>query len=180
MRFDLLIQNLRKGTRYIDLEKRLENNRATFTFYPPFWRMFNYQLRGVTFNWSFLEFKSNLDPIVPDNTPGIYLFVLRPPFNVFIEYNHVMYVGMSDEGLKERLNSGYRTPSGVKSRPHVMRMILDYGEYLRWYYLPLPGLTEKRLREIETALIGYFCDPPINRKDQPVLIANASKSKLSI
>jgi hypothetical protein len=180
MKFDLLITNLSQGTKYIDLQKRLENNVASFTFFPPFWRLFQKKLKHVVFNWQYLEYNSNANPTVADATPGIYLFVLRPPYNVFEEYNHVMYVGMSDEGLNERLNKGYRTPSGVKLRPHVWRLILDYGNFLRWYYLPLPGFNQKQLEEVESYLIGYFCDPPINRKDQPTPIKEAKKSKLSI
>jgi hypothetical protein len=179
MKFDLLIRSLRSGTKYIDLQKKLENNQAQFTFYPPFWRLFNKKLNHVVFNWQSLEYKSNQNPAVAPSTPGIYLFVLKPPYQIFNEYSHVMYVGMSDEGLNERLNSGYRTPSLIKQRPHVHRLILDYGEYLIWHYLPLAGYTNAELKEVETLLIGYFCDPPINRKDAPVEIQNAKKSKLS-
>lgn len=180
MKFDLLIQNLRNGTRYLDLQKRLENNHAGFTIYPPFWRFFNNKLKDVKFNWQYIEFSSNLLPEVDANTPGLYLFVLKPPFAVFDDYNYVMYVGMTDEGLIERLSTGYRSPSSVKRRPHVWRLILDYGKYLRWYYLPLPGYTAKEIEEVESYLIGYFCNPPINRKDYPTPIKEAIKSKLSI
>lgn len=178
MKFDLLIQSLRSGTKYIDLQKKLENNQAQFTFYPPLWRLFNRKLSNVVFNWQCLDFKSNNNPAVAAATPGIYLFVIKPPFQIFDEYNHVMYVGMSDEGLIERLNGGYRTPSLIKQRPHVHRFILDYGEYLKWYYLPLNGYTSQQLREVESFLIGYFCNPPINRKDAPVEIQKAIRSKL--
>lgn len=180
MKFDLIIRRLAEGTKYIDLQKKLENNQATFTFYPPFWRMFQRKLSHVTFNWQHLEFSSNTNPLVAAATPGIYLFVIRPPYNVFEEYNHVMYVGMTDEGLNERLNEGYRTPSGVKLRPHVWRLILDYGRFLKWYYLPLPGFSDAQLKEVESFLIGYFCDPPINRKDAPTPIREAKKSKISL
>jgi hypothetical protein len=180
MKFDLLIRSLSEGTKYIDLQKRIESNMATFTFYPPFWRLFNRKLNNVNFSWKSLEFSSNANPTVAPATPGIYLFVLKPPYNVFQEYNHVMYVGMTDEGLIERLNGGYRTPSGVKLRPHVWRLILDYGRFLNWYYLPLPNYNVTQLKEVESFLIGYFCDPPINRKDSPTPIKEAKKSKLSI
>jgi hypothetical protein len=178
MKFDLLIRSLSEGTKYINLQKKLENNWASFTFYPPFWRLFNNKLKHINFNWQYLEYSSGANPLVAPQTPGIYLFVLRPPYSIFTEYNHVMYVGMSDEGLNERLNDGYRTPSQVKLRPHVWRLILDYGPFLRWYYLPLPGFSKKELEEIESLLIGYFCNPPINRKDAPTPIKEAKKSKL--
>lgn len=180
MKFDLLIRSLSEGTKYIDLQKKLENNEAKFTFYPPFWRLFNYKLKDINFNWQFLEYKSDSVPAVNEATPGIYLFVLKPPHSIFEEYTHVMYVGMTDEGLRERFSGGYKTPSGVKQRPHVWRLILDYGRFLRWYYLPLPGYNKTQLEEIESLLIGYFCDPPINRKDQPTPVKEAKKSKLSI
>jgi hypothetical protein len=178
MRFDLLIQNLRTGSRYIDLQKRLENYKFEVTTYPPFWRLFNYKLRNETLNFSSLKFSSNANPTVTDGTPGIYLFVLKPLPEIFSEYSMILYVGISEEGLIERLNKGYRTPSMVKQRPHVQRMILDYGDYLYWYYSPLIGKTNAELKEIESNLIGYFCDPPINRKDQPIPISNASRSKM--
>lgn len=180
MKFDLLIQNLKGGTKYLDLQKKLENNCATFTFYPPFWRLFNKKLNKIKFNWSYIDFNGNTKPMVPPLTPGIYLFVLKPPHSVFDSYNHIMYVGMTNEGLIERLNSGYKSQSAVKKRPHVWRMILDYGSFLKWYYLPLPGLNKKEIEEVESYLIGYFCDPPINRKDQPTPILQAKKAKLSI
>ncbi|MCW3072889.1 MAG: hypothetical protein JWO44_2779 [Bacteroidetes bacterium] len=179
MKFDLLIRSLTEGTKYIDLQKKLETNAATFTFYPPLWRLFNKKLAHITFNWQHLEFSSNADPLVAASTPGMYLFVLKPPYAIFEGYNHIMYVGMSEEGLIERLNKGYRTPSSVKQRPHVWRLILDYGLFLRWYYLPLPGLTNSELKEVESFLIGYFCDPPINRKDEPTPIKEAKKAKMS-
>jgi hypothetical protein len=178
MHFDLLIRRLKQGTKYIDLQKRLENNRAFFSYYPPFWRYFNKKLSHIQFNWRSLEFRSDANPDVAPETPGIYLFVMKPPYSIFNEYNYVMYVGMSEEGLNERLNSGYRTPSGVKLRPHVHRLILDYGKYLSWHYLPLEGYNEQQLKEIETLLIGYFCDPPINRVSQPIPIREANKAKM--
>lgn len=178
MKFDLLIQNLKTGIKYIDLQKRLENNKSQFTHYPPFWRYFNSKLSHVNFNWQFIDFASSNDPAVPPNTPGVYLFVMQPPYAIFDNYCHIMYVGMSDEGLIERLNKGYRSPSLVKARPHIHRLILDYGKYLRWYYISLNGFNKAQLREVESFLIGYFCNPPINRTDAPVEIANANKSKL--
>jgi hypothetical protein len=180
MKFDLLIRSLTTEAEHIKLQKKLENNQANFIFYPPFWKFFQKKLSHVTFNWQYLEFSSTANPAVAAATPGIYLFVLRPPYPVFPEYNHIMYVGMSDEGLNERLNTGYRTPSGIKLRQNVMRLILDYGRFLRWYYLPLPGYSVAQLREVESFLIGYFCDPPINRRDQPTPIKEAKKSKLSV
>lgn len=81
MQYDLLIQNVssRSATRHIDLEKVLENSRTIFTCYPPFWRLFNNKLSKlkVTFKWQKLNYSSNANPIVTNNTPGIYLFVLE-------------------------------------------------------------------------------------------------------
>jgi len=183
MQYDLLIQkkSSRSDTRYIDLQKKIENNRGDFTFYPPFWRLFNKKLSDlkISFLWQKLEYSSNDNPTVPDNTPGIYLFVLQPSPSIFESYNFVMYVGMTSDGLKERLNNGYRMPSTIKARPNIHRMINDYGKYLTWYYLPLPKKTEAKLRIIEENLIGFFCNPPINRKDSPYIISQANKSKMS-
>lgn len=182
MNYDLLIQRLktRTGTRYIDLQKRLENNESSFLHFPPFWRMYKSKLeKKVTFIWQNLKFSSGDDPVVSANTPGIYIFVLKPNFDVFKEYGFVMYVGMSDEGLIERLNTGYRVPSSVKARPNIHRLILDYGDFLHWYYMPMPGKTTTELKEIESFLVGYFCDPPINKKDAPHIITEAKKSKMN-
>ena len=178
MQFDLLLQNLKSGTKYLDLQDRMNANSASFTYYPPFWRLFGYKLRSINFNWQHLDYKSDENPNVAPKTPGIYLFVMKPPLSIFSEYSHVMYVGMSDEGLNERLNNGYRMPSVVKLRPNIHRLILNYGKYLVWYYLPLDGFNKTQLKEIETLLIGYFCDPPINKKDQPIQIRQANKSKM--
>lgn len=178
MQFDLLLQNLKGDVKYINLRKRLENNQSMFVYYPPFWTLFNRKLRNIRFNWRSLDYKSGANPDVKPKTPGIYIFVIKPPHSIFDEYNHIMYVGMTEEGLIERLNSGYRTPSGVKLRPHVHRLILDYGRYLMWYYSPLEGYSEKQLKEVETLLIGYFCDPPTNKISQPVQIREANKSKM--
>tara|TARA_R110000782_G_C14743243_1_gene406373 strand:+ start:531 stop:1082 length:552 start_codon:yes stop_codon:yes gene_type:complete len=183
MQYDLLIQNIssRSDTRHIDLQKALENNKTEFTFYPPFWRLFSLKLSklNVVFNWKKLEYSSNDNPKVPPKTPGIYLFVLESNPIVFECYKYVMYVGMTDDGLIERLNTGYRTPSAVKNRPNIHRLILDYGNFLTWYYLPLPNFGKSQLLDIESNLIGYFCDPPINKKDAPFVVKQANKSKMS-
>lgn len=182
MQYDLLIQGIssRSETRHIDLQKSLENNTCDFTFYPPFWRLFNYKLSkyDIDFSWQKLNYSSGIDPDVKPKTPGIYLFVLEAEPVLFDSYKYVMYVGMTNDGLIERLNTGYRTPSGVKNRPNIHRLILDYGKYLNWYYLPLPNRPEKELKEIETNLIGYFCNPIINKKDAPYVIKEANKSKM--
>ena len=178
MQFDLLLQSLKGETKYLDLQDRMNINSSPFIYYPPFWRLFAKKLKNITFNWQSLDYKSGDNPKVNPNTPGVYLFVLKPPYSIFPEYSHVMYVGMSDEGLIERLNQGYRMPSTIKARPNVHRLILKYGQYLAWYYLPLPGYNKTQLKEVETHLIGYFCDPPINKKDQPLPIRQANKSKM--
>lgn len=183
MQYDLLIQKIssRSDTRYIDLQKKIENSRSDFTFYPPFWRLFNKKLSDlkIDFLWEKLKYSSNDNPIVGDNTAGIYMFVIQPFPTVFESYNFVMYIGMTADGLKERLNNGYRMPSTIKSRPNIHRMILDYGKYLSWYYLPLPKKNKAELLEIEENLIGFFCNPPINKKDSPYVITQANKSKMS-
>jgi hypothetical protein len=184
MQYDLLIHNIssRSETRHLDLQKKLENNASDFTFYPPFWRFFKMKLArlNISFNWSKINFSSsNETPQVPNSTPGIYLFVLESKPVVFDSYKFVMYVGMTNEGLRERLQNGYRMPSSVKKRPNIHRLILDYGKFLSWYYLPLPNKTPDELLEIESNLIGYFCNPPINKKDAPFLIRQAQKSKMS-
>lgn len=178
MQFDLLLQNLKSGTKFLDLQDRIANNSSPFVYYPPFWRLFGKKLKNIQFDWRSLDYKSGADPDVNPKTPGIYLFVLKPPYSIFSDYSHVMYVGMSEEGLIERLNQGYRMPSVVKLRPNVHRLILHYGKYLTWYYLPLEGYSKQQLKEVEMLLIGYFCDPPVNKKDQPVQIREANKSKM--
>ena len=183
MQYDLLIQKIssRSSTRYIDLQKKIENNQSFFSFYPPFWRLFKIKMDKfkINFNWSYLQYSSNLNPTVPAGTPGIYLFVLEPTPNIFEGYRFIMYVGMTEDGLIERLNNGYRMPSTIKSRPNIHRLILDYGDFLRWYYLPLPGLSRTDLLEVEENLIGFFNNPPINKKDEPHVIHEAIKSKMS-
>lgn len=183
MQHDLLIQKIsdRESTKSLDLQKRLENYEIEFTAFPAFWRLFDMKLKklGVTFNWSQINYASNANPNITLQTPGIYLFTIKPSPTIFTAYEFVMYVGMTDDCLISRLNNGYRTPSTVKNRPNIHRMILDFSDYLSWYYLPLPGKTKAQLEEIESFLIGFFCDPPINRKDLPVQIANAKKSRLS-
>lgn len=182
MQYDLLIQKIssRNAKRFIDLQKVLENNQTVFTFYPPLWRLFKIKLakHNISFKWQRLDYSSNDLPDVPVKTPGIYLFVLESSPTVFESYKYIMYVGMTDEGLKERLNNGYRTPSSVKNRPNIHRLILDYGRFLIWYYLPLPDKSQSELKEIESNLIGFFCNPPINKKDAPYLISRANKSKM--
>lgn len=181
MRYDLLIRHLSdyNVNRHINRQKKLENNVASFTYYPPFWRFFKRALKGITFDWQVLQYSTGAQPAVTANTPGIYLFVLNPSPVIFNEYNFIMYVGMTDEGLHERLNNGYRTPSKIKSRPNIHRLILDYGDFLKWYYLPLPEKSESELKQIEQYLIGYFGDPPINKKDAPFEISEAKKSKMN-
>jgi hypothetical protein len=183
MQYDLLIKSIssRGDTRFIDLQKKLENNVSNFTFYPPFWRLFNKKLSDlkIDFLWEKLKYSSDDKPIVDDKTPGIYMFVIQPAPTIFESYNFVMYIGMTSDGLKERLNNGYRMPSTIKSRPNIHRMILDYGNFLYWYYLPLPKKNNKELLEIEENLIGFFCDPPINKKDAPYIITQATKSKMA-
>jgi hypothetical protein len=182
MQYDLLIRSISgfKDVKWIELSKRLENHQNMVGHYPPFWRLYSQKLSllKINFNWQFLDFSSGASPAVPISTPGIYLFVLKPEPSIFDSYNLIMYVGMTDDGLIERLNTGYRMPSTLKNRPNIHRLILDYGRFLLWYYLPLPGKSKKELKEIETNLIGFFNDPPINKKDAPFEIAEANKSKM--
>jgi len=177
MTFDLLIRELESQKQDIDLQKKLENHQIQFTLYPPFWEMYEKELSVISFKWSCHKFDSDEPPAIDPKTPGVYIFIVRPPGALVEHYGFVMYVGMSEDGLLERFVNGYRSPAAVKLRPHVHRMISDYGKYLYWYFLPL-DMGKNELKSIESRLIGYFCDPPFNRKDRPSPIAEAVKAKL--
>jgi len=179
IQYDLLLQKLKENTSAIDESKLRYGYSAEFMLLPSDWRKYSNEISDVTFNWNHINYSNFSEiPDVDDNTPGIYLFVLKPPYEIFEQFCFVMYVGMTDEGLKERLDSGYRTVSKVKPRQNIMRLILDYGDNLLWYYAPLNDYSVTQLKSIEKNLIGYFGEPPINKRDEPVEIANAKKSKL--
>jgi hypothetical protein len=180
MQYDLLIQELKTCSSSVLESIKRYGYGAEFMLLPEDWDKYSKDISKLTFTWSHVKFSNFSDiPNVVDNTPGIYLFVLKPPHNIFDEFSFVMYVGMTDDGLKERLGSGYRNPSSVKPRQNIMRLILDYGDNLFWYYAPIINKTRIELKEIESNLIGYFGDPPINKRDEPTVIADAKKSKMN-
>lgn len=138
----------------------------------------------ITLAWN--EFKYSdviatpnlIDKKITTNDTGIYLFVVKSQSAIHEYSKFVLYVGISGENgsgrpLRERLKDYFRL-NQIKKRDAVLRMLEKYKNNVHVAFF-LANVNYTILKEMETALIGYFY-PLANKDDFPVELQPSKKS----
>lgn len=97
------------------------------------------------------------------NTPGIYLFFIKPNYQVYPEQSFIAYVGYSMNLQSRYEDYLYKYKNSDEPNYYERRLMLNVWEDCLFYtYIPLAGLTEKQIKLLEDKIIDSLV-PPINR-----------------
>ena len=107
---------------------------------------------------------------VPDDRRGVYAFAVRIDSAVLPPHGYILYMGIAGDDSNRPLRERYReylTPSKVKSRAGIARMIGDWHEVLQFIFAPvednMPTQDLQRLEtQLNTALIPPYSEGDID------------------
>ena len=146
---------------------------------PRYWDHYTASLRSHNFNWVEVKY-TDLDTHLKSDVTngdgiGVYLFVVKPDFQIINLPGQTFYVGIAGEGdsgwhLRDRLRQ-YIQISGVEKRTRVQNALELYHNHTYVYYSKL-SVTSTELETIEEELHVFFL-PWANERDFPTNIKQA-------
>jgi len=113
--------------------------------------------------WQAVRFKRSNLKRVPNNSRGVYTFVVKPGIADHPSCAYLMYVGKAERQVLRDRFSQYFTEKekGEESRrPHVTEMLLKWETFL-WFYFAEISDTAK-IKQVEDQLLAAYL-PPSNR-----------------
>lgn len=144
---------------------------------PPDWA---FDLAWREYRYADVTTRSDLDRVITEDEPGLYVFYARPQRLVNRFPQFALYVGISNEGqslrpLRDRLKDYLPTSlSQIRKRENVHLMIqLYYGSL--WVAFTLMKDHASEVEELETKLHGYL-HPCFARRDFPVGVKRQQKA----
>ena len=145
----------------IQLQMALELQQHTlkFTLSPKLWSSLSL---SHPLSWSKVKFNEDSESSVPNNSIGVYSFVIEPAI-ANIDLSYLLYIGMTKkQNFQTRYKQYLRHQKEEKTkRPLVRHMLRTWPEHLWFYYAPITDA--KSILEIEKNLLNSF-KPPIPRK----------------
>jgi hypothetical protein len=134
---------------------------------PDHWRHCNLP---VQLNWTLLPFNEANVANVPDNSRGVYSFVVQPSIADHPACSYLLYVGQTESQNFRRRFRQYLGDlrAGLNSRrPHVAEMLEKWDGYLWFGYASITP--DSLIVTIEDALLESYL-PPVN-KDFPATVS---------
>jgi hypothetical protein len=144
---------------------------------PPTWAQ---ALNWQEYRYSDVQDRTDLDTLITDDHPGIYIFYARPEILLHSFPRFAFYVGISGEGnsmrpLRERLKDYLpRCLSQIQKRKNIHRMLQLYYNRL-WVSYALTDTHAAHLEELELKLHGYV-HPCFGRRDFPLEIKHQQQA----
>jgi hypothetical protein len=165
-------------------EERWPHYRETFSTDPVLWKRHEPPTWAFSLSWAEFRYASvkgtgHLDELIGSDSPGLYIFYVRPDSTIFHFPRFALYVGISNEGdsgrpLRQRLKDYLpERISQKKKREQIDRMLrLYYGAL--WVAYTLSDRPSTELELLEQKLHGFIY-PPYDRRDFPVDIKTQQK-----
>jgi hypothetical protein len=187
--FDLLDKELSRDVlefTSITDHYRWTNTAITFHVDPNYWTDYHKKISPYLpkLKWHELKYSEHhdLNKVIKTKDIGIYLFVVRPEFQIYSKPEFVMYVGISGEGgsmrpLRVRLND-YFNISNIKKRKKLHSMLQKYYHNTWIIYSLIEHISAPELEQLEEDFHGFFL-PPFAERDFPVLIKNIIKAQFT-
>jgi hypothetical protein len=135
---------------------------------PPDWV---FSLKWREYRYADIQQREDLQSVIPENKPGIYIFYTRPDQLVHRFPQFAFYVGISNERntgrpLRERLKEYVPAAlPAIRKRKNVHRMLQMYYGHI-WVAFALTSVSSAKLRKVEEQLHG-FVHPCFARRDFP-------------
>ena len=126
----------------------------------PLWDKFSV---AVALNWRSVSFSDANRDSVPQDSRGVYCFVVQPAISNHPAFCYLMYVGMvRGQGLRDRyaqyLAEEKRDVETAK-RTHITRMLQTWKGRLHFFFAELPQTVD--VKAVEDALLEAYI-PPYN------------------
>ena len=136
---------------------------------PEHWRACSLPTRLA---WQIVPFTKASADRVPDDSKGVYTFLVQPGIADHPACSYLLYVGQTErQGFRARYQQYLRElRAGEESRrPHITEMLEKWDGHLWFCFAPVSR--DDHITEIEDALLaGYL--PPAN-KDFPAKVSRA-------
>ena len=135
---------------------------------PKFMSFSDYPVASLS--WSSVRYGSDDLDQVPDNTRGVYAFVISHCSPVLPPHGYVVYVGIAGKNSGRSLRARYRDYLNTKKilkRDRVTKMIGNWADVLHFVYAPVSNQTSADdLIELEQQINGALLPPfsPGDRK----------------
>lgn len=163
---------------FYDMCCSMKTHKVAFVLNPnEIWDTFNSEMREIVQSDRWQEFKflneegSEINPLisnVPNNSGGIYIFILRGDIIPNL-HEYIMYVGRVKCTKTQNLRKRFR--EYIKdSRPKIMLMRKMWGKRLYIKYLPLTD--NNIITKLEKELIRVIV-PPFNEEITPKVMMQA-------
>jgi hypothetical protein len=155
---------------------RFPSYRQEFSVDPQNWKQHQppdwvFELNWREYRYADIQQRNDLQSVIPENEPGIYIFYARPDRLVHQFPRFAFYVGISNERgshrpLRERLKEYVPAAlNAIRKRKNVHRMLqLYYGQI--WVAFALTSALSNELEQVEERLHG-FVHPCFGRRDFP-------------
>jgi hypothetical protein len=128
-------------------------------------------LKGLA--WKVVKFDIKNAQSIPDDSSGVYSFVVKPGIAEHPECSVLLYVGKADvQSLQKRFKQYFREKCNKKGRPKIRYMLSAWEDYLWFCYAPIAD--KGKVHGIEQTLIGAYI-PPMNEQ-YPAEIRSAVKA----
>ena len=137
---------------------------------PDHWR--NYKT-SLTLKWERVQFSRENASQIPDDSVGVYTFLVQPGIAQHPECSYLLYVGKTERSFRSRYDSYLSDwKKGDRStRPHVTEMLEKWQGFLWFSYAPITQANQ--IITVEDALLAAFL-PPVNR-DFPANVSTSVK-----
>ena len=100
---------------------------------------------------------------IPDDCGGIYAFAIQHVGSGLTPHCYILYIGIAGKNSTRSLRDRYRdylTPSKVRKRLHIARMIFFWQPILRFYFAPVSrAVSSTTLQDIERQLNSALTPP---------------------
>ena len=131
---------------------------------PSHWKDFR---ANTPLKWGETKFQKSNGKQVPNDTPGVYTFVIRPEIAAHPACSYLMYVGKAQkQSLRKRYKQYFTEQDDSSDRVHVTKMLRLWRKHLWFYYAPIKDPT--KIDAAEQALMNAFL-PPVNRSYRGVV-----------
>jgi len=131
----------------------------------------------VPLDWEIILFSEDSVNAVPNNTRGVYSFVLQPGIANHPHCSYLLYVGKAkDQVFRARYRQYLQEKEkGIDSRRvHISRMLQKWDGYLWFCYASVDN--QDHINEIEDALLAAYL--PSHNRMFPSQVRYALKSAL--
>ncbi len=188
--FDAPLGDMPLGAAYdiyqsLPIELRFPAYRQEFSIDPTNWVQHQppdwvFALTWREYRYADIQQRDDLQSIIPENEPGIYIFYARPDRLVHRFPQFAFYVGISNEHgsqrpLRERLKEYVPSAlSAIRKRQNVHRMLQLYYQQI-WVAFALTSLPSEELEQVEEQLHG-FVHPCFGRRDFPADIKHQQQA----